>query len=332
VIAEPIIVLEGPDGSGKTTLGRALAGELHAHYLHCSYRYANHMHTYHTAVLELALRLAQHRPVIIDRWWPSEQVYARTFRRKTRWPMSGRMLDRVALKHGITYVLCLPANKAAYLFHFQKLKADRQEMFATMEGVYSLYEAWNDLNSEHPNLMLYDWMDGEPFHHKVQRIRHQANNNIQTLPDFAKNRTDRRFAGNPYADVVLVGDRSNPKTRRGVWPFFDYGHCSLWFTETLARLGVPEYNLGWMNLHDSEGKVQWSHNELNWFNDLQLIAMGGSAQKSLRHLGFKFSNVAHPQWYRRFQTNEQPTDLINLFDKLRITHHDAEYRDRLGLA
>ena len=39
----PIIVLEGPDGSGKTTLARHLVELLGAEYLHLTYRWPTKM-------------------------------------------------------------------------------------------------------------------------------------------------------------------------------------------------------------------------------------------------------------------------------------------------
>lgn len=75
-----IYILEGVDGTGKTTLAEALAAKTKGHILHSSYDKEWNMEQYHTDIIESAIILAQYQPVIIDRWAPSEFVYGQVFR------------------------------------------------------------------------------------------------------------------------------------------------------------------------------------------------------------------------------------------------------------
>lgn len=70
-----IIVLEGPDASGKTTLGKALAEEVDGVYIHASAP-KRHPLVEYTATLE-GLR-PEH--IVLDRWHIGEMIYGPKYR------------------------------------------------------------------------------------------------------------------------------------------------------------------------------------------------------------------------------------------------------------
>lgn len=137
----PIIVLEGPDGAGKTSLAMALKEYLGARYIHLTYRWKDRMHLYHGAAIRYAARLAAHQPVIIDRWWPSEIVYADAYRGGSNFAKYYLLLEHIANNIGVVYVMCLPRDRERYLTHYNKLKNEREEMYDEgLERVYDGYE------------------------------------------------------------------------------------------------------------------------------------------------------------------------------------------------
>lgn len=139
----PIIVMEGPDGVGKTVLSMALKKKLDARYLHLTYRFKNMMSTYHTAAIKLAARSAQSSPAIIDRWWISEIIYAQVYRQGSKFIRDYFLLEHVANRLGVVYVLCLPKDRQTYVSHYNRLKGEREEMYDhSMEDVYDQYESF----------------------------------------------------------------------------------------------------------------------------------------------------------------------------------------------
>ena len=330
----PIIVLEGGDGTGKTTLANALVKELDAAYYHATYRFGDRMDKYHTAILHQALREAEERPVILDRWYPSELVYARAFRGKSKWPYAYRMFERVGLKHNITYVFCHPRDKQVYLQAFDELKQTREEMYDSVDRVYDLFGHMIHMLRYNNGLIGFDRFKqvNATLEEQARAIGEWAWGRAERLPKFASDPNDRRFAGNPWAPVILVGDKSNIKGRHNPWPFFEYGHSSLWITKALAEMNVPESALGWINLHDKDGKVQWTLEELQFF-DATFVAMGAAAQASLRSMGVHHKPMPHPQWLCRFHHEEYRYPHVqNLFSELGIVHDVFEkHRRELGV-
>lgn len=141
----PIIVLEGPDGSGKTSLALELQKYLGAKYIHLTYRFKDKMHLYHYAAIRLCAHLAQHQPVILDRWWISEIVYAEAYRGGSKVIKHHFLLEHIATHMGVTYVMCLPEDRDRYLKSFDKLKTEREEMYDEgMSRVYDIYRGFHD--------------------------------------------------------------------------------------------------------------------------------------------------------------------------------------------
>jgi thymidylate kinase len=146
----PIIVFEGPDGAGKTSLAQEMTKLLGARYIHLVYRFRDRMHLYHYAAIRLAAHLSQHQPVIIDRWWPSEIVYADAYRGGSKFAKYFTLLEHVANKMGVTYVFCLPVDKRGYLDHYDKLRATRSEAELKrdpIEGVEKVYDQYAEFYS-----------------------------------------------------------------------------------------------------------------------------------------------------------------------------------------
>ena len=154
----PIFVLDGPDGTGKTTLARGLQEYLGARYIHLTYRFKDKMHLYHGAAIRLAARLAEKQPVILDRWWPSEIVYADAYSGGSKFMRHYFLLEHIANMLGVTYVFCLPYDRERYLEHYDKLKDEREEMYD--EGLNRVYDGYiqlmNEFFSFKENVIRYD--------------------------------------------------------------------------------------------------------------------------------------------------------------------------------
>jgi hypothetical protein len=335
----PIFVIEGGDGTGKSTLAKALCDKLDARYRHLTYRWPKSMDLYHWAGLEKCLADSTRQPVVLDRWWPSEVVYAAAFRGGTAWPQFHRMLDRVALKHRVFYVLARPRDKGAYIKHYEVLKGRRVEMYDSMHKVYDLFSDWETTMQDRVDFMTYDFMTdgrGLGFEMFVEELIYRAFDWFAGNRLFAQNANDRRTAGQLVCpEVLLVGDKSNPKGRRGHWPFFDRGgHCSRWLTSTLQQSGIPEYKLAWLNAHDAKGQIQFTQELVAQIGARKVISLGAQASRALRRVGVEHEMLYHPQFYKRFDPDMGKVDFEALARNLKLKPETWDERafSNLGLA
>jgi thymidylate kinase len=141
----PIFVFEGPDGAGKTTLALELQKYVGARYLHLTYRFRDKMDLYHYAAIRLAAHLAQHQPVVVDRWWISEILYAEAYRGGSPFIKRHFLLEHIATKIGVVYVACVPGDRDQYLDNYRGLRETRttaelkRDPLEGVEKVYDLY-------------------------------------------------------------------------------------------------------------------------------------------------------------------------------------------------
>lgn len=135
-----LIIVEGPDGAGKSTLIAALHRSLPAAHL-----------IHHGPMPEVFdLPAVYHRSMvehpgltIIDRAWVSERIYGTVCRGVNRVSFGDRrMLEQKALSLGALEVLCLPSLKDCMKTWRQReeyIKDERQ--FMTIYGKYAVYNA-----------------------------------------------------------------------------------------------------------------------------------------------------------------------------------------------
>jgi hypothetical protein len=130
----PVFVLEGADCTGKSTMAEVLVRKTGAHYIHSTYRWKGRMGAYHWAQLRKAVRLAETKPVVMDRWWPSEVVYGNVYRNGPEKGYDWRELHHYADLLGFSYTFCLPLRWDQY-WEFAK------EHYHNQDQMYKLDEA-----------------------------------------------------------------------------------------------------------------------------------------------------------------------------------------------
>lgn len=133
----PIYILEGIDGSGKTTLANAIAAKTKGHILHSSFNKKWDIEEYHTDIIESALILAQYQPVIIDRWAPSEFVYSTVFRDGVSYD-TGQLIEEYF--NNIKYWIYCRSDNAVE--NHLKNKTERIEMFEDMADVIDCFDEY----------------------------------------------------------------------------------------------------------------------------------------------------------------------------------------------
>lgn len=151
----PLFILEGPDCVGKTTLARRLAYRLNGVYWHmtCTRLLAPAMTDYQLNAVANARQNLEHRPVVLDRLWPSEHCYGKVLRPETMidvQPIRDAVLpldpvyifcedmigaEHAADRHAQNLDEAHPYKREQYLAIYRNYHALRQEMQAGYPGI-----------------------------------------------------------------------------------------------------------------------------------------------------------------------------------------------------
>lgn len=148
-----IIIIEGPDACGKTTLANRLAFDYKGVVLHQTYRFKNNIPIYHLAVLKKALKLSKEKLVIIDRLHISEYIYAKIYRNGTKWPWMLNTFNIMCKELNIPIIMCLPPTVEQGLKWFEQAKIERPEMFEDIKEVIKEYIKYS---YKHSDIITYN--------------------------------------------------------------------------------------------------------------------------------------------------------------------------------
>lgn len=133
-----IVIIEGPDGTGKTTLAKEIAKEIDGYIIHAGFNKKWDIKKYHQKLMTLSLQLEKIGiNVILDRWAPSEHVYGEVFRYG---PSYGtKTLIKNYSGPRFRWIMCRNDNvKENHL----KNKEERYEMFDDMEKIQEQYDEY----------------------------------------------------------------------------------------------------------------------------------------------------------------------------------------------
>jgi thymidylate kinase len=140
-----LIILEGADCCGKTTLGKFLSQEWGAFYFHAtaSPKLFDALEDYHHNIMDNIEDNIAHGPVVMDRFWPSEEVYGSMFRPNSQYNLRKVGMDihqRIVALSGV-YIHCesLRAPLVYSQNHKDPAHALSQEQFKTVQEKYQKF-------------------------------------------------------------------------------------------------------------------------------------------------------------------------------------------------
>lgn len=322
----PVIIIEGPDGAGKTTLARALQ----AHWTHTLDRgpigYV-HQGPYRGDPLPETIRRLERREnrgaVIADRLHLGEQVYGPVYRGRDKLGVAGRrMLERYLLARGAVVVLALPPFATAHAA-WSTRKAAGGEMFPDEAGFRAVYDGFARSIRTHLPLRFYDHTAPEkPDDTIVEWIVDWIDGQLGCL---------RPEVGANDPKTLLVGEAPGSNQIPGAPPFTARGGCSEWLAEQLDAAGIAEAGLAWVNARDARDRTTRPDLLRRLYEAGQLrrtIALGKTAEAWCRaNLGLiqTFVTTSHPQHHKRFHHHE-PYALLEVLGERRHERAHANLR------
>lgn len=150
-----LVIFEGVDGAGKTTVARRYAEATGSRYVAFK-EYPQLGAGYNRMYLEaMLLAIMGYTDMVFDRSWLSEWPYADAYRNGQRrlTTTAQRVLERAALACGACVVLCNPGLEAIEASYKQRKDS---EMLKSIDQVRQVYNAYSSLSTALP-VVHYDY-------------------------------------------------------------------------------------------------------------------------------------------------------------------------------
>lgn len=305
-----LILLEGCDGGGKSTLAHTLAathGVRHSHPALVSTVITHKgqpepgvdaFQEYELPLEEPRMRRlirSRHHLVVMDRWHAGEIIYGQLYRGGSRIDDAGMLhIEMLLSALGALKLLVQPEDPAEVT---SRLK-ERGEDFLRLDHVAQVH-AWyeNHANTygyhRAPNLSTSFMLnaaaamslDEEPYDGSPHR-----------LPG---------YVGSVAPGLLLVGDQRNdgPRSRlefpRAFTPW-DRAGSALYLMQALVQAKMHR-GVGILNANEDGMNLERLHDVPY---SLDVVALGNHASKALDKALVKHTKVPHPQWWKRFHHSE----------------------------
>lgn len=242
-----VVVLEGADCSGKSTLAKYFKEQHGAVVIHMTHRFKSNMFAYNTAVLKKAWALSQNSLVVLDRSFLSEMVYAEVFRDGGKWPLIDRYVESVLQRLGYVGIMCQPYPG------FPEKQLDLYKKHVDRNHPYKL-EAYKQIQEQYAYLMrtqtyLRQWLTYSFIDQRPEDLAAQV---LVKFREFRRTKPDYfdGLTGNPSkARLLIVGEQVNEGSayKRLNWPFHNYAHSSLWLHSRLSEAQIPADRVCFIN-------------------------------------------------------------------------------------
>lgn len=287
----PVIILEGPDGSGKTWVAKKLHQELGFRYLHEGVpppgTTSAVLFSHYLSTLWKALR--GDRPVVLDRHYLGELIYGPVMRQRSLLSETQRrLIERLVFSHGAKVVICEPELLTCRNNWLRK----RRDYVPDMPKLSLI---WGDYRRRRVFNPRYHRWDYE--HDSWDLLRE-----IVTLP---RVELGLGILGSPTAQVLLVGEQVNVNLMRRDWPFFSEQGSSGYLNQALQQALIPEEHLAIVNILPPESLNPKDLTEIKQqLPQLrQVVALGRVAEEALTHQQVEHTHLPHPQFHKRFNHN-----------------------------
>jgi predicted ATPase len=286
-----LIILEGPDGAGKTTLAKELEK--------CGYVYVHHgVPTEEEGKDLFAWRLKalldarEFQSVVFDRLHLSERIYGPVMRGASlHTELHEKLIERYLHAQGGQVVICLPPWRVVLN---NWMKNQENEYVDSPQKLKRIYDAYEKLQGPY---MCFDYTiyNVQAFAKGLTEIENYK------LPD--------TWVGSPNARFLFVGERANGLPDL---PFMEAKNSSLYLHECIDAAGYQESEIAFTNAYQADGSL---NNLLyNPYHPTTVIALGNVAHVALRDV--QHALVAHPAYWKRFHANERQT-YVDTLSKIR---------------
>jgi thymidylate kinase len=279
-----IVILEGPDGCGKTTLANRLAERfgMRIHHEGPPPKDVNLLEHYGRLLDE-----ARGKNVVFDRLALGERIYGPILRGEDRigevgWRLMRRLIDATQAIHVLVIV--------PFPIAFANWQANhRNELFHKQEIFRRVYERYAQLQQhERDHHVVVDFTRPSTYDALIAVIK--SPRNARWLPAGTIGQWDPKY--------LLVGDQNGRKGPVDL-PFWSTNGCSGYLHHCLELAGMREHEIALVNSVNHAG----DDNEI--IPATEVIALGIKTSNRLTRRSITHRVVPHPQYWMRFHHNKR---------------------------
>jgi thymidylate kinase len=290
-----IIILEGPDGGGKTTLSEKLRQVLNKDRLtnivkHGPYKGMSSEDLCKTFFRSMSSALTYDDHVILDRSWLSEPIYGAVYRNgESRVDMQRRrMLERVALARGAVVVHCQPDFEVCAKAFNSRLDEEYLDNVAQLRQVYEAYETLPQRTCLPVIHFDYEKDHADELVEKIEQ----------------RSITNKASGGGAFKEGNILmlcdkGPRTNMRPSAAIVPFINFldnDGPSRMLVEALENEGVPESDMYWINTQDYLG-VPTSAKFIKDLKPSKIFALGNNAYAWALNANVKAHKLPPPLYH-----------------------------------
>jgi thymidylate kinase len=296
-----IIILEGPDGAGKSTLVKQLAqhfGDEMVHTIHHGpYPNMPPEALCKTFFRSMTPALTFNDTVIMDRSWLSEPIYGAIYRNgdiRVDLPRR-RMLERVALSRGGVVIHCQPSFEACANAFMARKDEEYLDDLTQLRQVYDEYETLG-LRTELP-IVHYDY-ETDSFDEVLTGIR-------------SKSIQNGAGGGGCFKEGVILmlcdkGPRANIRPSAAVVPFINFlddDGPSRMLAMTFEKEGISENDIYWINTQSHDGRPT-NPEFIRRLRPRQIFALGNNAYTWAYQNGVRAIKLPPPLYHMQNYPNQ----------------------------
>ncbi len=306
-----IIILEGPDGAGKTTLADELVDRYGFNYQHQGPYPEIPGKGIVRQNVEKILATAK-QPTVFDRLHVGERVYGPVYRGTDRLGAHGhRAVDRYLAGRSAVLVVVLDDEHEIIKCWRARQSSEMYKDEDKLREVCRRYSDGDLIVTSYLPATMYRWRTGSTAERLMRWVRKNA-------PPLNRGPGIGWFKP---GNVLVVGEQAGGDRSINA-PFVDDGGCSAWFNQLLVDNHVPESELYWINALTLDGALT----DARFLRDLRpraVIALGKWAQRWVDEVdvsypldltGAKIYRYAHPQHHKRFK-HKEPYPALQAFNE-----------------